>query len=324
MSRTWTALLILIALILLVLAGPKAGTDLSWSEVNIPQDVSTWLAEREASLGDVVSGKQKEIFWADSSGIRTPVSVVYLHGFSASRLEAAPFPDSIASALDANLYYSRLAGHGRDNEDFGASTAEEWYQSAVEAIRVGEAIGDSVIVIGLSTGATLAAAAALDSELSRRWKAQIWISPNLTVYDPRSEMLLWPWGSTLLRMVQGDTYSWEPQNEKHAAIGNTEYASRVLLEVVSLTDTVRDLPFEEIETPTLVIYSKNDIVVDSEATEALYSNISARKDSIVVRRALDRNMHVIVGDALGPENTIPLARRTIDWLSGLDRQTDPE
>jgi hypothetical protein len=36
---------------------------------------------------------------------------------------------------------------------------------------------------------------------------------------------------------------------------------------------------------------------------------------VVVRRALDRNMHVLVGDALGPENTIPFARRTVDWLN---------
>jgi len=322
MSRTWTALLILIALVLLALAGPRAETHLAWEEVAVPDDVTTWLADSEAALGDVASGKEKGVIWADSAGRRTSVSVVYLHGFSASRVEAFPYPDSVAAALGANLFYSRLAGHGRDNEDFGRSTADEWYQSAVEAIRIGEAIGDSLIVIGLSTGATLAAAASLEPELSRRWKAQIWISPNLTVHDPRSEVILWPWGSVLLRLMAGETYSWEPQNELHAQIGNTSYDSRVLLEVVSLTDAVRSLPFEEIRTPTLVFYSGSDTVVNPEATERLFADITAPKDSVVVRRALDRNMHVLVGDALGPENTVPFARRTVAFVKALGSGTD--
>ena len=317
MSRPWTALLILIALILLVMAGPRIETDLEWSEVEIPDDVGAWLAENESALGNVQPGKEKEIVWAHSAGQRTPYAVVYLHGFSASRLEASPYPDSVSAALGANLHYARLAGHGRDNQAMGASTAGQWYQSAVEAIRVGEAIGDSLIIIGLSTGSTLAAAAALDPALNRKWKAQVWISPNFTVADSRSEMMLWPWGKTLLRLVQGDTYSWKAQNERHAAIGTQEYDSRVLLEVVSLTDTVRELPFQDMETPTLLIYSKHDRVVDPSVTESLYARMTARKDSIVVQQALDQNMHVIVGDALGPQNTGPLARRTRQWLESL-------
>lgn len=314
MSRFRIFLLLVLVLVLLILSGPRAETDLAWEEVSVPADVDAWLAEKEAALSDVQPGKEKKIIWADSVGTRTPLSVVYLHGFSASRVEAAPYPDSVATALGANLFYTRLAGHGRDGDDFGASTAEEWYQSAAEAIRVAEAIGDSVIVIGLSTGATLAAAAALDPELSRRWKAQVWISPNFTIHDPRSEMLLWPWGHVLLRLIQGDTYAWEPQNALHAQIGTTEYPSRVLLEVSSLTDAVRELPFGDIRVPTLLIYSKEDTVVDPGATERLFGELGAMKDSVVVRRALDRNMHVLVGDALGPENTVPFARRTVDWL----------
>ncbi len=281
------------------------------------EPLDEWLAASEAQLGNVTPGKEKGIVWSDSSKARTDLAVVYLHGFSASRLEAAPYPDSIAAELGANLYYSRLAGHGRDGDDLGASTAEEWYQSAAEAIRIGEAIGDSLIVIGLSTGATLAAAAALDPDLRRKWKAQIWISPNFTVANPESEMLLWPWGSVLLRMVQGDTYSWEPQNERHAMIGSQTYPSRVLLEVVSLTDVVRNLPFEDMVTPTLMFYSPDDRVISAPVAQDLFAQMTAPKDSIRVLRALDENMHVIVGDALGPENSTPFARRTVEWIRSL-------
>ncbi|MDD4273595.1 MAG: hypothetical protein PHG14_07705 [Desulfobacter postgatei] len=38
---------------------------------------------------------------------------VYIHGFSATRKETAPLSDLVAKTLNANLFYTRLSGHGR-------------------------------------------------------------------------------------------------------------------------------------------------------------------------------------------------------------------
>lgn len=321
MSRSRTSLLIFIALVLLFFAGPRASVDMSWDDVQVGQPVEEWLAAKEAAFDDLRPGVEAEVIWADSSKARTSLSIIYLHGFSASRLEAVPYPDSIAAALGANLFYPRIAGHGRDGAAMGEASAEDWLQSTVEAIRVGEAIGEKVVVIGLSTGGTLAAWASLDEELSRNIAAQIWISPNFAVADSRSDMLLWPWGRVLLHAIQGDSYSWTPQNELHAALGTHNYPSDVLIDVVGIANAVQDMDFGRITAPTMLIYSPTDRVVNPEVTIELYDRLGTHlKDSVLVRHALDNNDHVLVGDALGPENTIPIAHRTVEWLHAVLQQ----
>lgn len=312
-----TPLLILAALVILVWAGPRATVDLSWSEVVPQEPLDQWLAASEAAFDTIRPGTEKGIVWADSIGRKTAVSVVYLHGFSASRLEAYPYPDSVAKALGANLFYTRLAGHGQDGKALGESTAHEWMQSVVEAIRVGEAIGDSLVVIGLSTGAPLAAVASADPSLSRRWKAQVWISPYFKLQDSRSDIILGPWGRVLLRLMAGEERSWKPQNPLHAALDTHTYPSSILLELVAMVSEIRDMDLSGVHVPTLMIYSPDDSVVRPEVALEKLATLGASTDTMVVRRATDANMHVIVGDALGPENTIPVARRTIDWLRGL-------
>jgi esterase/lipase len=313
-----TSLLILFALVILVWAGPRAEVDLLWTEVTPEAPLDAWLEASEAGFDDLRPGTGKGVVWADSVGRKTPLAVVYLHGFSASRLEAYPYPDSVAKALGANLFYTRLAGHGRDGEALGASTAREWMQSVAEAIRVGESIGDSLIVIGLSTGGSLAAAAAADPALNRRWKAQVWISPYFELHDSRSDMLMWPWGNVLLRIMASEDRSWTPQNDLHAALGTHTYPSKVLLQLVPMVERIREMDLSAVTLPTLMIYSPDDTVVRPDVALEKLATLQAVTDTVVVRRATDQNMHVIVGDALGPENTIPVARRTVDWLRSLE------
>ena len=318
MSRLRTILLLVVALGLLFVAGPQVKTEGSLAkldEVQVGEDVDAWLLEGERRFDDIEVGKAKRIVWNGEPGSQTEFSIVYLHGFSASSFETKPFPDSVAAALGANLFYTRIAGHGRTGEALGKSMAEEWLQDTVEGIRVAEAIGEKVIIIGTSTGATLAAWAAVQDELRSSVVAQIWISPNFAPADERSKMLLWPWGRTLLKIIQGDTYSWEPQNELHAAIGNQAYGSDVLLQVMGLVEMVRNLNFDQVETPVFMVYSPADTVIDQRVSEDVWETLgSAKKDSMVVLRALDQNNHVIVGEALGPDNIRPILERVLEFV----------
>ena len=130
-------------------------------------------------------------------------------------------------------------------------------------------------------------------------------------------MLLWPWGRVLLKIMASEDRSWTPQNELHAALGTHSYPSKVLLQLVPMVRGIRGLDMSGVTVPTLMVYSPDDSVVRPDAAlEKLATLGSAVTDTFVVRRATDANMHVILGDALGPENTIPVARRTIDWLRG--------
>ena len=316
MSRSKLSIVVLVALVLLAIAGPKVKIDTSWEEVTVPGNVEQWLAEKEGAVSNLRPGLEKAIIWADSSHRKTPLSVVYLHGFSSSRNETNPFSDSIAAALGANLYYARLRGHGQDGEAMGKAQAQEWIQDTVESIRIGEKLGDRVILVGTSTGVTLAAWASTEPQLNTNIAAQVWVSPNFGPKDSRSGMMLWPWGKQLLKLIQGETYGWEAQNELHAAAGTREFNSDVLLQMMGLVDHVQGLDFSTIASPVFVVYSPTDQVINHDITLELIGKMDAsRVDTMMVLTALDENNHVIVGEALGPENTIPVAHRALEFIT---------
>ena len=81
---------------------------------DLPDDLDAYLKQTEARFTDLRPNNEKLIVWADpSKKAKTPLSIIYLHGFSACRLEVAPLCDIVAHDLGANLFYTRLSGHGR-------------------------------------------------------------------------------------------------------------------------------------------------------------------------------------------------------------------
>ncbi|MER9564784.1 hypothetical protein NKI85_22425 [Mesorhizobium sp. M0571] len=93
-------------------------------------------------------GLDKEIIWADPMiHAKTPLAIVYIHGFSASKGEVRPLPDEVADQLDANLFYTRLTGHGQDGAAIAQGSVNAWINDYEEALAIGRAIGDKVIVI---------------------------------------------------------------------------------------------------------------------------------------------------------------------------------
>jgi carboxylesterase len=92
-------------------------------------------------------------------GGRTPRVVVLLHGFTDSPRQFAALADSLY-ALGDNVLVPRLPHHaerGKDASELARLTAAELCRTGDAAIDVASGLGDSVIVIGLSVGGTVAA-----------------------------------------------------------------------------------------------------------------------------------------------------------------------
>ena len=141
---------------------------------------------------------RRVVFAGDS--VRTPYSVVYLHGFSATRQETAPLSEQVARALGANLFETRLTGHGLPGDSLDGVTARDWLEDAVEAFEIGRALGDSVIVIGTSTGGTLGAwLATMPAIADDGLHSLVLISPNFGPVDRAAALLMPP--STTKRRV---------------------------------------------------------------------------------------------------------------------------
>lgn len=105
---------------------------------------------------NVKPGNASRCYWQDGDHAPTPVAMLYLHGFTASPGEAAELPEIMADALNANLYVHRWPGHGTDEPTaMQGLTVETLQDSAAEALARACSMGDQVVIVGSSLGATL-------------------------------------------------------------------------------------------------------------------------------------------------------------------------
>lgn len=305
---------------ILYFSGPRIEIDTTLHPVRLPKDLDRYLLDSEARLQDIVPGTEKTIVWAGDRGRATAVSVVYLHGFSATRQETAPLADNVASGLNANLFYARLTGHGRNGEAMGEASVNAWLNDANEALTIGRRLGGAVVVIGVSTGGTLAAWMAVNADV-REVAAFILISPNFSPVNPMATVLTWPWGGRLAELLLGKERSWKPENERHGRYWTTRYPTKALLPMMGLVQLTRSLDMGAFQNPVLVIYSPKDQVVDPGSTESVFKAIgSPAKRLHVFERSADPRQHVLAGDILSPRTTRELADMTVAYVKSV-RQT---
>lgn len=324
--RSRAKIVIYILLLLIVIGavawifGPREPVDLSvnFDTASIGEDVDEWLANREDGVENLRDSARKEIVWAyPSSKAKTPLALVYLHGFSAAKGELRPVPDMAADELGANLFYERLRGHGRDGPAMAESTVNDWVQDAAEAVAVGKRIGEKVVLVANSTGGSLAAVAASLPDLRDKIDGIVFISPNFKVRAAGSQILTMPYAAYLVRLVVGKERGWEPANEAQAENWSERYPSSAVLPMAALVKTARAVPFEQIDIPALFIFHPDDRIVDHAATAEVTKRWGGPADVIEVEESGDASNHVLAGDILSPANNDMIASAIVDFANGL-------
>lgn len=305
--------LIVVFLAALWVVGPRVEIDTSIQDISLPDDIGQWLVEREAAFPDMVIGSEKRIVWASGTGVRTKQVFVYLHGFSASRQETAPLAETLASELGANLFETRLTGHGRSAEAMTEASVNAWLNDAAEALAIAERLGDEVIVIGVSTGGTLAWW--LAAKEPKRVDKLVLISPNFKVRSDAASLLAGPWGEQLAGLLMGQERCFEPQNALQALYWTECYPSKVLAPMMGLLNMVEGVAAGDINQPVLAVYSPNDIVLNAQYTEQRLSQLdTAQLTRFVVEGSNDPKQHVLAGDILSPDTTEIVRTTIIDYL----------
>lgn len=300
--------------------GPRVEVDttVSFDATALGPDLDAFVASREAETPNLRAGLGREIIWAfPASKAKTPISIVYIHGFSASKGEVRPLPDLVAKNLGANLYFARLAGHGQDGAAMGTATVNNWVNDYAEAMAIGRAIGERVIVIGTSTGGGLITWGLNQAALTENVAGAVLISPNYGVQAAGSEILTAPFGKQLANLIIGKEREFKPENELHATLWTPKYPTEALLPMAGLTALAAKQPVEQIKTPVFFIYSKTDRVIKPELVEAIAARWGATKQVLAVEKTDDPYSHVIAGDALSPSTTQPLADAITNWAKTL-------
>lgn len=309
MKKRYYIPLIVVALVVIAyFAGPQPEPlSLSVNMQKPPprQELPSYLQKRE-SHHSLRPDNEARIMWYDSVPRATEYVVLYLHGFSASHREGYPVNANVAQFLGANLYLSRLRGHGLDtSHQLGTFTAEGVWQDAVNALARAEVLGEKVIIMSTSTGGTLALQ--LAASFPEKVHALINLSPNIAIADPAAKLLDGPWGLQIAKMVIGEKRYINQDENKAYRYWDSLYSVKALVELQRLLSaTMKPATFSKISCPVLSLYyyrnaAHHDRVIDIEKIREAHATF-ATPDSMQVVKALAQPGNHVLASPVKSEN----------------------
>jgi len=259
------------------------------------------FVEHIESVEKIKTNNEAKIVWANNElQNKTEFVLLYLHGFSASRQEGFPVNEDFAKRYKCNAYLARLASHGliTDNPLIDM-TPERLYDSAKLALVIARHLGDKVIIMGTSTGGTLALKLAAD--FPDLVQGLILYSPNITIKQKAALLLSKPWGLQIARLNFGGDFR-VSDDDPTGEICKYWYCSYraegpVFLQQL-LEATMNDTLFSHVKCPLFMGYyykdeDNQDQVVDVATELEMFQKIGT-PDSIKWKQPFpDAESHVI-------------------------------
>ncbi len=256
----WLAIILLV-LIIVYFLGPLPPTPIFSKDLpSVPEEpalLEKYIHDMEARHKLKPDNEARIIWLNDSIKQRTEYAVVYLHGFSASQEEGDPVHNEFAKKFGCNLYLSRLAEHGIDTIDAMVNlTADKLWNSAKEAYAIGKLLGKKVILVGTSTGGTLALKLAAEyPEIA----GMILLSPNIAINDPLAWVANNHWGLQIARLVKGKYNITDDTTTIEKKYWYNKYRMESVTEIQELLETTMKASlFEKIKQPVLLLYYYKD------------------------------------------------------------------
>ena len=302
-------------LLVILLLGKREPADLTLPKVSIDTSVDHYLEKREKKVLGLQPGVCKEVIWAEKRGKKTKFSIIFLHGFSASKFELSPFPNAIALGLNANIYNARLSGHGCGSEALGKAKVKDWVFDLSEALEIGRKIGEKIIIIGSSTGGTLAAVAASEKNVY----GIIFVSPNFKVRYRFFQIFTLGFARFWIPLIIGKYREFKPISKEHAIYWTTRYPIVAIITMATLVKKVVSQNFNKKNCPALFIVSEEDKVVDVKKTLQIAEQWGGKSFVNLVKCGPydDPQSHVLAGDIKSPTQTEKLVKTSLAWIKSL-------
>jgi esterase/lipase len=266
--------------------------------------LDSYLAESESLVPGIREGCEKIIVWHDDQRRQRDLAIVYIHGFSASRMETWPMCDRLAEAMGANLFYTRLTGHGQDGYALATTTVGDWMDDGMEAVAIGQRLGKKVILLGTSTGGTLAACLAAHPSVVKSIHRLILLSPNFFPKNPMAAAALWP---PMLRWFESFFGGWRcfiVSNDMQARYWTMRYPLKSITTMMQLVCLSWRIDMKNATMPVLMIVNPWDRVINVTLAILRYLSFpSSQKKLVLFRGNKDLGRHVLAGKILAPECT---------------------
>lgn len=291
---------------LLFIFGPRPRLDSAPRKSQVPnlpiEQLPEWLDAQESRVPRLIEGTAAHIEWADPEKPgQTDLCFLYLHGFSATWQETAPLTSQLAERRGANIVQGRLAGHGEGSEGM-LTPAEHWLQSATDHFDIASRLGKKVVIVGTSTGCTIATWLLDQPAIADKVHACLFLSPNFRIKSPFGFLLTWPFSKYWVHLILGRQHQWEPVSEAQAKAWTHQYSTLALVEMQKTVDHINALDIGRLDTPLAVMYMKNDGTIHPPTAIKVFNRWGSRhKKLIQVEPDGDAEEHVFVGDIVAPQ-----------------------
>lgn len=302
------------------------------SSSHIPSDFTKLDAfiEKRESQYNLKEGTNAQIIWNNTTPQKTQKAIVYLHGFRASHPEGDPVHKAIAQEFRYNLFLSRMEEHGiKSDYPLLHLTEEKMLESAKFAFEVGKRLGDEVILMGTSTGASLALYLASQSQYKPYISSLVLYSPLIDFYGISSKLLTNKWSRKLLSVAPGKKYLITSKESTFAMdkIWNKKYALAGALQLGAFVEHyMTPALFHKVTQPVFVGYyyknkNEQDTVVSVRAIKKMTTFLESRTEKLDISNFPEAKSHVICSSLLST-SVDSVIGNTHKFLKSIDSHTN--
>ncbi len=256
------------------------------------------------SSDPVRPGNEAELIWYQDSIAQTEYSMVYLHGFGASKMEGEPLHRNLANTFGCNLILARLPDHGVEvDEKMLDLQTSKLIDHSKKIIALASEMGKKVIIVSTSTGSTLASYLAANDD---RIHSLIMLAPNFGIPDFTFDLLDRPWGLQLAQWTTGSKYHVWEANEEIQKYWYNHYRLEALVVLDQLLGkTMTKDVFSKITIPFFIGYyykdeENKDDVIDIDMISIFAEASNTEKQKTKVMAFSDATGHVIGSELMNP------------------------
>ena len=290
------------------------------------QDVQTFLKNRDQREAPLKPKAASSVTWVNNQPQRTEFVLLFFHGWSTSPREVEPVDQRVASMLGANLVRIRLSGHGLESETLAgsqlmnAATREAMMRDAATGFALSKACGSRVILMGSSTGGTLALWLAAQSWAKPYISSLVLFSPgvSLAVYGAAYTLLKWPiavlptfLSKFVIHLVAGPKRHVKYISEQQREICTMEYPSESVVNICRLYLSLEvGTSASSIWAPILIFANPTDPIVSYSAMRKYV----AKTNHTMVDILDSEEEHHITGEIHSPSTVDRVVAVSVRWL----------
>lgn len=275
------------------------------------ESAEVFVKAKESKFSNIKENNNSHILWSNGLQQKTKYALVYLHGFSASPKEISPVLEESSKKLNANVYFPRLSGHGLNNDFMEKLNSDQLFQDAEESYHIGQALGEKIVLVGTSTGASLATwLASRHPDIA----AMILLSPNMGIRDPKGFLAAGPLGYWITSLIVGPYYEWIPKRPDQSQFWTSRYSARGINAMMNVVHEVTDLAFDKIQTPSLIFWTPQDKVVNIKKSLSILNNLGSEKKIFIEFTTAE---HVLAGHITAPENVLKASETIATFVNEL-------